>query len=155
MKNLIAVKTIKEVLGYDWNKTGKESHKGFRGRIVDGDLVTDVSVSVPGGVKDGKFVSQTLNSDGTLVTVVQGEDDVISNNYLHGIEFDKFIGAEIPVTRIAKKRMRFGAGFTVKEVPVQKIESGYWYGKYRVVDVTEDIESGLVTYIQKPVSLAS
>ena len=164
MKNLIAVHTIKEVLGYEFNRSGRDCRVGCVIKKVGEDAMHEVQVLQSEGVRSFPHFKQIVHSDGTIHSICgdpnvnheERTDGLLDNDYLYDNEFDVFIGAEVPVTIEKKRRIRVGRGrFMVKTIPVETIKKGYWYGKYRVVDTWIDKETGFKHYIQKPVSLSA
>ncbi len=164
MKNLIATRTIKEILGYDFNRSGKDCWRGHISKTVNGDEVHDLQVINPDGVRSNPHFKQIVHSDGIIHSICSSpnidheKDDtnVLDNDFLYDNEWDVFISANVPVMVEKKKRIRVGKGkFMVKRVLVESMERGYWYGKYRIVDTWIDKETGFKHFIQEPVPLAA
>ena len=160
MKNLESVQTISEVIGEDWNKTGVECRRGYRAAYIGDHEVHSLQVIKTEEAMQRHTLSQDVHSDGTIVSrhkLVEQKHGwkVYENDFLHGVETDVFIAAEVPVTVMKKRRVRMGKGFSIKEVPATAIGYGYWYGKYRVVDQYTDLDTNEVVTVQKPVSLTA
>ena len=162
--NLVPVKRIKDVLGYDWSKTSNFMH-GFKHKEVDGMKLLDVQIWKNTSEWDG-LVEQTIADDGTVTMRITEEhaegqgktyhgatsETYVSfiDNFLTDNIFHAFIHGDVEVEREKMVRVKMGAGYAVRKMVKVVREPGYLYGQYKIVSAEQDVKTGDYIFVAKP-----
>ena len=152
--NLIPVKTIKEILGYDWSKT-PNFMCGYKNKEVDGIKLLDVQIWKNNSKWDG-LVEQIIADDGSVtMRLVEKHSEDFINNFLTDNIFHAFIHSDIDVDREKVVRVKMGAGYSVRKMVKVVREPGYLYGQYKIVSAEQDMKTGDYIFVAKPQHIPS
>jgi hypothetical protein len=150
MKIWKETKTIESVLGEKWNLKGHSCYHGFEATQIDGDIVHKTQVIQPSGGKLGNN-QRLLDSGEVEVTIPktnQESMELYENDYLHGVEFDCFIGASVTETVMKEKRVRGPrpGTFFKKQVPIEQKVPGYKHAVVKIFEAEDLGDSVRFTY---------
>ena len=138
-------------IGNNWNRKGNHCYHGFEPQFIDGDKVHKTQIIQQAG---DKYHNQQF--DGSVVQVIIDKADEVSlnlyeNDYLHGVEWDTYIGASVTQTELVKKVVgRVGNGKVYGEVSVAKKVKGYLHAVVKILEI-EDLGDS-VRFVYGPVA---
>ena len=147
--NLIQVKRIKDILGYEWSKSPNFMN-GYSRKKVDGVEVLDVQIWKNNSKWDG-MVEQVIADDGAVtMRIAEEHAEGLINDYCADNVFRGFIHSTIEIEREKMVRVRMGAGYSVRKMMKVVREPGYLYGQFKIVSVEQDNKSGDYVFVAKP-----
>ena len=157
--NMIQVERIRDALGFEWNKTGKDCLQGHSHKEIDGVKLIAVNVFKVGASKWEDLVDQTIRDDGQVTMRIKehAADNYINNFVLDNV-FHGFIPSDIEVDRERTIKVKMGPGKVAKKVTKIVMAPGFLYGKMKIVDMEQDVKTGdyIITirpqHIDTPVS---
>ena len=150
----LEIEKMKDIKGFEnWNKSGSFAYHGFRPKMIDGDQVHDVQVIQPKGVVEQK--QEVLPNGDILYRVAADRQDrlgLYDADFVHEVVFHCFVGASVNVVAYENRKVRFGNGYGIKKVAVEKTVPGYKYAMVQIVDTWVEEESGDTLYLATPVT---